>query len=75
MVTEPRHVFWKVSRRGSSLTIDFVNFGSNLGFSDAANLYIPNYPTSGCAPPPLPQRKWGPPLPLSLQGRVRLQVG
>ena len=52
-----------------------LNFCSILEFSDAANLYIPEYPTSSCAPPPLLQRKWVPPLPLSLRGRARLQVG
>ena len=45
-----------------------LNFCSILKFSDAANLYIPDYPTSSCAPSPLPQRKWGPPLPLSPPG-------
>ena len=43
-----------------------LNFCSILEFSDAANLYTPDYPTSSCTPPPLPRRKWGPPLPLSL---------
>ena len=52
-----------------------LNFCSILEFSDAANLYIPDYPTKSCAPPPLLQRTWGPPLPLFLRGRVRLQVG
>ena len=52
-----------------------LNFCSILEFPDAADLYIPKYPTSSCAPPPLPQRKWVPPLPLSLRGRARLQVG
>ena len=36
-----------------------LNFCSILQFSDAANLYIPDYPTSSCAPPPAPAGKMG----------------